>query len=72
VKFADRIHNLSTQWNPSDTATVRRKVDETKEYFLDIAKETNSKAYHSLQSLILQLEIQLNNAGERVEKVMVG
>jgi len=72
VKFADRIHNLSTQWDPADTGTVRRKVDETKEYLLDIAKETNLQAYHKLQSLILQLEVKLNNTGEITKKIVAG
>lgn len=61
VKFADRIHNLSTQWNPDDTDTVKRKIFETKKYFLNIAKEVNIVAYTKLQSLILELEIRLNN-----------
>lgn len=62
VKFADRIHNLSTQWDPNDLTQVRKKVDETKKYFLEIAKETNIEAYNKIQSLILVLEIRLNDA----------
>ena len=59
VKFADRIHNLSTQWNSNDLSNVNRKVEETREFFLDIAKELNSDVYDKLQSLILELEIRV-------------
>lgn len=70
VKFADRIHNLSTQWDPNDLEQVRKKVDETKKYFLEIAKSTNTNAYTKLQSLILVLEIRLNNANKNVENII--
>ncbi|MDD3794283.1 MAG: hypothetical protein PHI37_05710 [Candidatus Gracilibacteria bacterium] len=70
VKFADRIHNLSTQWDPNDLEQVRKKVDETKQYFLDIAKETNIDAYNKMQSLILTLEIRLINANSNIKKVL--
>ncbi len=66
VKFADRIHNLSTQWDETGLATVRRKVDETKIYFLGIAQEVNMPAFDALQSLILQLEIRLFGAQKKV------
>lgn len=66
VKFADRIHNLSTQWDPNDLEQVRKKVDETKIYFLHIAKETNIEAYNKIQSLILVLEIRLSNVSGKV------
>jgi len=72
VKFADRIHNLSTQWDPNNLGQVRKKVDETKTYFLKVARETNIDAYSKLQSLVLQLEIQLNRAGEKVENILEG
>ncbi len=48
VKFADRIHNLSTQWDPDNIEKVERKVNETEEYFLDIAKQLNPEAYKIL------------------------
>jgi len=70
VKLADRIHNLSTQWNPKDTKTVRRKVDETKEYFLEIAMKHNPEAYEKLQSLILKLEIKLHNTNSNVNELV--
>ena len=70
VKLADRIHNLSTQWNPKDLDTVERKVNETKRYFLDIAKEHNPKAYEKLKSLIFALEVDLLNARWKVEKTI--
>jgi len=72
VKFADRIHNLSTQWDPDNLKQVRKKVDETKKYFLKVAQETNIDAYSRLQSLVLKLEIQLSRAGEKVENILVG
>jgi (p)ppGpp synthase/HD superfamily hydrolase len=61
VKFADRIHNLSTQWDPNDLETVRRKIEETKKYFLSIAKEISKEAFEKLKNEILILEIKLNN-----------
>ena len=70
VKLADRIHNLSTQWDPDDTATVRRKVEETKKYFIEIAKERNPSAYKKLWSLLLHLEIQLHNASKKVNHIL--
>lgn len=70
VKFADRIHNLSTQWDPEDSETVRRKVDETKKYFLEIAKEVNIDAYNKLQSEILKLEIRLNQLNKKVVSIV--
>lgn len=66
VKFADRIHNLTTQWDPNDLKQVRKKVDETKRYFLKIAHETCIEAYNKLQSLILILEVKLSGTSERV------
>lgn len=70
VKFADRIHGLTTQWDPNDLEQVKKKVNETKEYFLKIAHETNMEAYNKLQSLILTLEIRLNGTQEKVGKVL--
>lgn len=71
VKFADRIHNLTTQWDEganmlsrhdtieSNADKTRRKVDETKEYFLEVAKATNPEAYRKLKEHILRLEIRM-------------
>jgi len=70
VKFADRIHNLSTQWDPTDLEQVRKKVEETKIYFLEISKETNIESYHIIKALILNLEIQIFNTQWKVEKVV--
>ncbi len=59
VKFADRIHNLRTQWDPSNKQKVIKKIKETKTYFLPIAKERNMKAYRILNIEIVKLEKQL-------------
>jgi (p)ppGpp synthase/HD superfamily hydrolase len=67
VKFADRIHNLSTQWNPKDIPTVQRKLEETKTYFLPIAQETNLEAYKKLNTLVLELEIRIHDAWGKVK-----
>ena len=67
VKFADRIHNLSTQWNPKDIPTVQRKLEETKTYFLPIAQETNPEAYKKLNTLVLELEIRIHNAWGKIQ-----
>lgn len=70
VKFADRIHNLVTQWDPNDLEQVRKKVDETKKYFLEIAHETNKEAYDKIKGLILTLEIKLLSASKKVTEVL--
>jgi len=70
VKFADRIHNLSTQWHPNDLDTVNRKVEETKKYFLKVAKEINPEAYEKLQSEIRKLEIKVENANWKVDWII--
>jgi (p)ppGpp synthase/HD superfamily hydrolase len=44
VKFADRIHNLKTQWDPENIKKVRKKVKETQDYLLPIAKNINIDA----------------------------
>jgi len=51
VKFADRIHNLRTQWNPNNIEKVEKKVEETEIFFMDIAKIKNPKAYKELKRL---------------------
>ena len=55
-KFADRIDNLKTEWDPNNTNKVRRKVDETKKYFLPITKEVCSKAHDMMVEEIIKLE----------------
>ncbi len=70
VKFADRIHNLTTEWDPNNLEKVKRKLEETKKYFLNIAKEVNQVAYDKIQSLVLVLEIRLHNAGWKVWEVL--
>lgn len=62
VKFADRIHNLSTQWDPNDIENVERKVKETEKYFLDVAKEVNPEAYSKLKIELAKLKIQLERS----------
>ncbi len=56
VKLADRIHNLSTQWDPNNIETVERKMKETEDYFLEIAKETNPDAYQKIMVEIVKLK----------------
>ncbi len=70
VKFADRIHNLSTQWNPNDLEQVRKKIIETNEFFLVITQETNMVAYEQIKRLILALEIRLKGTSWKVEAVL--
>ncbi|MDD2892168.1 MAG: hypothetical protein PHQ95_04335 [Candidatus Gracilibacteria bacterium] len=70
VKFADRIHNLSTQWDPNNLEQVRKKVNETKKYFLNIARETNTEAYNKIQSFILILEVKINGTSKKVNTLL--
>ncbi len=70
VKFADRIHNLSTQWDPNNIEKVKRKIEETQFYFLDIAKELNIDVYNQLKSLILQLEIKIAKVSNDVTTII--
>lgn len=64
VKFADRLHNLRTQWDPNNKKQVEKKIKETKRYFLPLAKERNTKAYHKLQQEVENLEMQLGYSVE--------
>lgn len=59
VKFADRIHNLSTQWDPNNLEKVKRKIKETHDHFLKTAKIISPKSYEILKDLILELQIKL-------------
>ena len=70
VKFADRIHNLSTQWDENNLDKVKRKVEETKVYFLEIASKVNPDAYKKLKELILILEIKLARVQGNVEEIL--
>ncbi|MEA3387104.1 MAG: hypothetical protein U9Q66_01630 [Patescibacteria group bacterium] len=70
VKLADRIHNLSTQWDENNTDKVIRKLNETKDFFLDIAEETNIEAYTKIKSLLLNLELKLENYNKRVDDIL--
>lgn len=82
VKFADRIHNLSTQWDEeanllshhdkteSNADKTRRKVDETNKYFLKVASTTNPEAYKKLKELILKLEIKMHGVSEDAKKIV--
>ena len=70
VKLADRIHNLTTQWDPKDLDKTRRKIDETKKYFLKIAEKHSPEAYKKLQSLILTLEVKLHQTSQKVKNTI--
>ncbi len=70
VKFADRIHNLRTQWDPGNIKKVRKKIKETKDYLLPIAKEINSEVYKIMRELIYWLEKQLLSVNEEIEKIL--
>ena len=70
VKFADRIHNLSTQWDEDNTEKVKRKIEETKKYFLPVAKEINIDAFNKLNTLILKLEIRLAKFNKKVDNIV--
>lgn len=70
VKLADRIHNLRTEWDPKNLKKVRRKVNETREYFLNIAKETNKEAFKILSSLIFTLERKLMSVSWQVDHIL--
>ncbi len=71
VKFADRIHNLSTQWSDKGIQKTKDKVEETKKYFLSVAKETNPDAYRKLQHEIFMLEGKIKEINNRVECIVV-
>lgn len=70
VKFADRIHNLRTQWDPNNIIKVSKKIKETKDYLLKIAKKINYEAYEIMIELIYWLEIKLLSVNEDVEKII--
>jgi (p)ppGpp synthase/HD superfamily hydrolase len=72
VKFADRIHNLSTQWDPSNLEQVRKKIDETKKFFLGIAHETNNEAHEQIKTLLLTLELRLQDTSWKVTALLGG
>lgn len=59
VKFADRIHNLRTLGWCSENK-IKRKINETKKYFLKLAEKRNIKALNLMKQEILQLEKRTN------------
>lgn len=70
VKLADRIHNLSTQWDQSNTGKVKRKIEETEKYFYQIAEEFDRNILAILKSHVLALKIQLGKYPQRVESIV--
>jgi len=70
VKFADRIHNLSTQWNPERTDVVVRKMNETIKYFLPVALATNKVAYDQMKTHLSELKLKLINVSWEVNKIL--
>ncbi len=55
-KFADRIDNLKTEWDPNNIIKVKRKIAETKKYFLPITEEVCEKAHDIMLKEIIKLE----------------
>lgn len=70
VKLADRIHNLSTQWDPNNTEKVIRKIEETEKHFYNIAEEFDPEILSTLKSHILALKIKLEKYPQRVSSVL--
>ncbi len=70
VKFADRIHNIFTQWNSNDLEKVRKKMIKTNKFFLTITQETNTKAYKQIKRLILALELRLQVTSWKVKAAL--
>lgn len=62
VKFADRIHNLRTQWDPDNIEQVKKKIRETKMVYLPLAEKRNQKAYEIMLQEIETLEEKLWNS----------
>lgn len=60
VKLADRIHNLRDMDGGVRREKVIRKVRETEDYFLHVAKKRNKKAYDLLVEQIAILKKQWN------------
>lgn len=70
VKLADKIHNLSTQWDENNIEKVEKNIWITKKYFYDISKEVNIKAHNKIKSLVLKLELQLEWFKERTLSII--
>lgn len=68
IKFADRIHNLKTQWNPEDIKSVKIKIRETKKYFLTIAKTINPSIHIEMLWEIIKLETELAYTQKQKDK----
>lgn len=58
VKFADRVHNLRTT-SHIKKEKIKRKIEETKKYFLPVARKRNPKMFRELSRLIAKLESEL-------------
>ncbi len=61
VKFADRIHNLRTL-DECDNEKIRRKIEETRKYFLKPAWERNPTAYYKILEEIERLKNTIKNS----------
>jgi len=61
VKYADRIHNIRTQWNPNDFNKIERKIFETNNFFLKKDKNINPTAHEILWKEYVLLENNLIN-----------
>ena len=70
VKYADRIHNLSTQWNPNNIEKVKEKIAQTEKYFLEWAKIINPIAYSKLKSEILKLKLQIEQYNKKISDII--
>ncbi len=61
VKYWDRIDNLQTseiynEWNDSNLAKAKRKIEETEKYFYNISKETHPYIYYLIKAEVKRLE----------------
>lgn len=70
VKYADRIHNLSTQWDPDNLEKVKRKIDETEKYFLPWAIRINPEAYEKMKNLVEVLKVQIELHEEKQKNTL--
>ena len=70
VKYADRIHNLSTQWDLDNIEKVKEKIAQTEKYFLEWAKIINPIAYSKLKSEILKLKLQIEQYDKKISDII--
>lgn len=61
IKYADRIHNLRTQWDEKNISKVYRKLVETEHYFLNSSEKNNIKAFSLLTKELIILGKKINN-----------